>query len=82
MAVNNTADAVGKSSLQGLLTYAVGTTLNYVLTGVPDIVIKAVKTKKNLTGYQYQLLLREFVFNGFEKFMGVKKSDVGVSSRI
>lgn len=37
-------------------------------TGV-GIAASSANAIADLTGYQYQLLLREFVFNGFEKFM-------------
>ena len=47
--------------LPNLLIYAVG-------VGVDKVVNKA-NTIADLTRYQYQLLLREFVFNGFGKFM-------------
>ena len=42
---------------------------NYYMGEAVDMVINMANTIADLSGYQYQLLLREFVFKGFEKFM-------------
>lgn len=52
-------------SLPGLVEAGI----NYYMGEGVDKVINNVNTIVDLSGYQYQLLLREFVFNGLEKFM-------------
>ena len=65
----NIAGAVSLFNLPGLFTYAMGAGINYGLGVAMDKAINNANTISNLSGYQYQLLLREFVFNSFEKFM-------------
>lgn len=52
-------------SLPGLMKAGI----NYYIGEGVDMVINNVNTIADLLGYQYQLLLREFVFNDLEKFM-------------
>lgn len=54
------------SSLPSLIGDAV---IKQVVGTAVDKTIDSAKTTTDLSGYQYQLLLREFVFNGFEEFM-------------
>ncbi|MCM1185139.1 MAG: hypothetical protein NC251_02355 [Lachnoclostridium sp.] len=52
-------------TLPGLM----GVGINYYMGKGVDKMINKANTIAELSGYQYQLLLREFVFNGFKKFM-------------
>lgn len=64
------AGAAAIFSLPGLLlTYAARAGINYGIGAAVDKGINKANTVAELSGYQYQLLLREFVFNDFEKFM-------------
>lgn len=54
------------SSLPSLIGDAV---IKQVVGAAVDKTIDSAKITTDLSGYQYQLLLREFVFNGFEEFM-------------
>lgn len=66
----NIAGAVTLFNLPGALAaYAASAGISYGLAANVDKAINIVNTIEDLTGYQYQLLLREFVFNGFDKFM-------------
>lgn len=58
----------GVAGLFGLPIITVGVGCYAIQTRV-DHVIDTVNAATDLIEYQYQLLLREFVFNGFEKFM-------------
>lgn len=53
----------------GILAYAVQAGINYKIGEAVDKIINDASTSADLHKYQYQLLLREFVFDGLEKFM-------------
>ena len=55
----------------GAGAYATKAGVRHVAGKGADQIINSVNTVKDLSGYQYQLLLREFVFNGLDKFMEV-----------
>ena len=65
----NVVGAITMFSLPGLVAYAARSGINYGIGANVDKIINSANTIAGLSGYQYQLLLREFVFNGFEKFM-------------
>lgn len=53
----------------GAGVYAASAGVRYGIGAGVDSAVNSANAVADLTGYQYQLLLREFVFNGFEKFM-------------
>jgi hypothetical protein len=53
----------------GLPGFVLGAGVRYAEGALVDKAIDSANTVKDLSDYQYQLLLREFVFNGLAKFM-------------